>query len=79
MNMISSPFFPEYFQADVHKVQEAICSAVDVMQAMEYSISSLPPKVFNLNSIIYLNLEVLKGALYIYLPIRMWTSHQNSC
>ncbi|XP_057794324.1 QWRF motif-containing protein 2-like [Salvia miltiorrhiza] len=38
-------------RADVHKVQEAIYSAVDVMQAMESSIYSLQLKVERMNSV----------------------------
>ncbi|KAL1540335.1 QWRF motif-containing protein 2-like [Salvia divinorum] len=38
-------------RADVHKVQEAIYSAVDVMQAMESSIYSLQLKVERMNSL----------------------------
>ncbi|XP_047957427.1 QWRF motif-containing protein 2-like [Salvia hispanica] len=38
-------------RADVHKVQEAIHSAVDVMQAMESSIYSLQLKVERMNSL----------------------------
>ncbi|KAL1546897.1 QWRF motif-containing protein 2-like [Salvia divinorum] len=38
-------------RADVHKVQEAIYSAVDVMQAMESSVYSLQLKVERMNSL----------------------------
>ncbi|KAL8490138.1 hypothetical protein ACS0TY_025879 [Phlomoides rotata] len=38
-------------RADVHEVQEAICSAVDVMQAMASSICSSLPKVEQMNAV----------------------------
>lgn len=41
--------FSQHVQADVQKVQEAIYSAVDVMQAMESSMYTSLSKVFNLN------------------------------
>lgn len=47
-NNVLSPCFIQHFQADVQKVQEAIYSAVDVMQAMESSIYMSLSKVFNL-------------------------------
>jgi hypothetical protein len=34
-----------YLQADVHAVEEALGSAVDVLNAVEVSASSLSPKV----------------------------------
>nr|GMD93859.1 QWRF motif-containing protein 2-like [Ipomoea batatas] len=40
-------------RADIQKIKDAICSTVDVMQAMASSICSLLPKVEQANSLVY--------------------------
>lgn len=40
-------------RADIQKIKDAICSTVDVMQAMASSICSLLPKVEDANSLVY--------------------------